>query len=68
MAFEHAGGVELSAYADGELEPADRQRLERHILECSACRDEGTGSAASRGHQGQSASSEPSTALRRFAA
>lgn len=40
MAYEHAGGVELSAYADGELDPADRQRLERHIQECSACRDE----------------------------
>jgi anti-sigma factor RsiW len=28
----------LSAYIDGELEPRERQRVERHIPECRDCR------------------------------
>jgi len=27
----------LSAYLDGELEPAQRQRVERHLAECEDC-------------------------------
>ena len=27
----------LSAYLDGELEPSQRQRVERHLVECENC-------------------------------
>ncbi len=34
----HAPSTVLSAYTDGELEPGDVLRLERHLHACAACR------------------------------
>lgn len=65
MAYEHAADVELTAYADDELAPPDRQRLERHIRDCTTCRDEVTRIRSLRAAiKANLPPSEPSSALR----
>ena len=36
----HPSDLELATYLDGRLEPAIRERIESHLAECPACRDD----------------------------
>ncbi|HEY6808378.1 MAG TPA: zf-HC2 domain-containing protein [Gemmatimonadales bacterium] len=36
--MSHADDGTLHAYLDGELSPVERERLERHLADCAACR------------------------------
>jgi hypothetical protein len=37
---DHLSGEDLAAYLDGELEAAERSRIQSHLADCDSCREE----------------------------